>query len=123
MADQFVGTLTGVDSADETTERILLQADSGDVIVGGAGTNGNLELHNTTDKVSVSLGNGETGDLYLRDKNGNFTVALRAVESGYAGMWVGGQGLYGLVTLRNSTGKDTVNLGNGETGDLYLRDN
>jgi hypothetical protein len=109
MAKKFVGTLTGVDSTDQTKERILLQADSADVVVGGAATNGKLELRNTTDKISVSLGDGETGDLYLRDKNGNFTVALRAVENGYAGMWVGGQGRYGLVTLRNSSGKDTVN--------------
>jgi hypothetical protein len=94
---------------------------SGTIQAGGHSTNGKLELRNTTDKIAVSLGGGDTGDLYLRNKTGDFTVALRAVESNYAGLWVGGQGQFGLVTLRNSAGKDTVNLGNGETGDLYLR--
>ena len=94
---------------------------NGSVTAGGHKTAGKVELHNGTDKSSVSLGGGETGDLYLRNQAGKFTLALRAVENNLAGIWVGGSGQVGLLTLRNGSGKDTVTLGSGDTGDLYLR--
>ena len=102
------------------TATVKLKGD-GSVVAGGTKTVGKLELRNTADKVSVSLGGGDTGDLYLRNKTGVFTVALRSVEGEAAGIWVGGSGQKGLLTLRNAAGKDTVNLGGGDTGDLYLR--
>jgi hypothetical protein len=146
MPDKFVGSLTGVRTADQTKTLVTLNCDNGGgdlylannagtwtiaaravesthcgLWMGGSGQFGLLTLRNSTGKDTVNLGNGETGDLYMRDKDGNWTVAVRAVENNYCGMWMGGTGRFGLLTLRNSKGKDTVNLGNGETGDLYLR--
>ena len=146
MPDKFVGSLTGVRTADQTKTLVTLNCDNGGgdlylannagtwtiaaravgskhcgLWMGGSGQFGLLTLRNGTGKDTVNLGNSETGDLYMRDKDGNWTVALRAVENNYCGMWMGGTGRFGLITLRNSKGKDTVNLGNGETGDLYLR--
>jgi hypothetical protein len=91
MPDKFVGSMTGVRTADQTKTLVTLNCDNGG------------------------------GDLYLSDNSAAWTVAMRAVENNYCGLWMGGQKRFGLITLRNSTGKDTVNLGNGETGDLYLR--
>ncbi len=91
MPDKFVGSLTGVRTADQTKTLVTLNCDNGG------------------------------GDLYLSDNAGKWTIAARAVENNYCGIWMGGTGRFGLLTLRNSKGKDTVNLGNGETGDLYLR--
>lgn len=92
MPDKFVGSMTGVRTADQTKTLVTLNCDNGG------------------------------GDLYLSDNAGKWTIAARAVENNYCGIWMGGTGRFGLLTLRNSKGKDTVNLGNGETGDLYLRD-
>jgi len=113
------GSLTLRNIAGQNT--IFLDGGKADLFLGGANQDGTVVIRNSAGKDTVTLGNGETGDLYLRNKNGDFTVALRAVESGFAGMWIGGHSQYGLVVLRNSAGKDTVTLGNGETGDLYLR--
>ncbi|MFC7739169.1 hypothetical protein ACFQX4_26135, partial [Roseomonas sp. GCM10028921] len=87
--------------------------------IGGQGQTGFATLRSGAGKDTATLG-GETGDLYLRNKDGNFTIALRAVENNVAGMWIGGQGQTGFATLRSGAGKDTATLG-GETGDLYLR--
>src|SRR5689334_10369097 len=91
MPDKFVGSQTGVRTADQTKTLVTLNCDNGG------------------------------GDLYLANNAGTWTIAARAVESTHCGLWMGGSGQFGLLTLRNSKGKDTVNLGNGETGDLYLR--
>ena len=74
------------------------------------------------DHDTVSLG-GQTGDLYLRNTTGQFTVAIRAVENDVAGIWVGGKKQKGLLILRNGSDKNTVSIGGGETGDLYLQNN
>jgi len=80
-----------------------------------------LVIRNKNGHSMVNLGGGQTGDLYLRNEAGVFTVALRAVENDVAGIWVGGHGQKGLLILRNTAGKNIVDLGSGESGDLYLR--
>lgn len=82
---------------------------------------GTIVLKGSHGKDTVTAGGGDSGDLYLRNTKGELTVALRAAENALAGIWVGGHRLKGLLTLRNGTGKDTVTLGGGESGDLYLR--
>jgi hypothetical protein len=67
----------------------------------------------------VNLGNGETGDLFLRNSNGDFTIALRAVENDMAGMWIGGNGQNGHVIVRNAAGSNLIHL-DGKTGDIIL---
>jgi hypothetical protein len=89
----------------------LQNQDSGQIILkAGAG-----------DHDTVSLGGDQSGDLYLRNFTGQFTVAIRAVENDLAGIWVGGKKQKGLLILRNGSDKDTVSIGGGETGDIYLR--
>jgi hypothetical protein len=98
-----------------------VENDLAGIWVGGKKQKGLLILRNGSDKDTVSIGGGETGDIYLRNKSGEFTVAIRAVENDLAGIWVGGKKQKGLLILRNGSDKDTVSIGGGETGDIYLR--
>src|SRR5690242_8333592 len=72
MPDKFVGSLTGVRTADQTKTLVTLNCDNGG------------------------------GDLYLANNAGTWTIAARAVESTHCGLWMGGSGQFGLLTLRNS---------------------
>lgn len=82
---------------------------------------GTIVLRGSHGKDTVTAGGGDTGDLYLRNTKGESTVAIRAADNAHAGVWLGGHRLKGVLTLRNGTGKDTVTLGGGDSGDLYLR--
>jgi len=81
---------------------------------------GTIVLKGSHDNDTVSLGGGDTGDLYLRNDKGEFTLALRAVENALSGIWAGGHRHKGLLILRNGRNMNTVSLGGGDTGDLYL---
>ena len=116
-----------------STATMKLSGD-GSVVAGGKTTKGKVQLRNSTDKVSVTLGGGDTGDLYLCNAAGTFTLALRAVENDVAGIWVGGNSQIGLLTLRNKDGAFTVALraveddtagmwigGSGQNGHIIVR--
>src|SRR5262249_11440141 len=77
------------------------------VWVGGSGQTGLAVVRNGAGKNTVNLGGGDTGDLSLCNKDGNSTVALRAVENTVAGIWVGGSGQTGDLYLRNKDGNFT----------------
>jgi hypothetical protein len=88
--------------------------------IGGNDQTGWVTVRNKATKDTVSLG-GETGDLYLRKADGQFTIALRAVEGGVAGTWIGGFDQEGQIVVRNKQTKDVAYVG-GEHGLLELRD-
>ena len=86
--------------------------------IGGNGRTGSITLRNMGSKDVVNLG-GESGDLYLKKVDGQFTIALRADENGTAGAWIGGWNQNGQVVVRNHDTKNVVFLG-GEHGLLEL---
>jgi len=96
-----------------------VEKDLAGVWVGGHGQKGVFILRNGAGKATVGMGGGESGDLYLHNSKGEFTIALRAVENDLAGIWVGGHGQKGLLVLRDHHGSNTISL-DGEAGDIVL---
>jgi hypothetical protein len=91
-----------------------------EVVVAG-GEDGWVSIRNSEGAEVVSIGGAAgTGDLYLRNSSGQFTIALRAVEGHNAGAWIGGTGQTGWVTVRNKAGKDVAVVG-GEDGWVSVR--
>lgn len=102
----FARVVTGLDPANEaffpTVRTIRLNADTGEVIIGGPGTAGTLRLMNGENRETVTLdatfgnlrlgGNGADGDILLFSTTGD----------------------------RNNTGAATIHL-DGEAGDILLR--
>jgi hypothetical protein len=87
------------DAAERSTPNgpaITLDGGRARLVAGGDGKTGLTILRNDVAKDTVSIG-GESGDLFLSNKDGSRTVAVRAVDGSFAGIRAGGSGQTGLM--------------------------
>ncbi len=90
----------------------------GSIQAGGASTQGKVALRDGEGRELATL-SAATQDLVLRAPDGRGTMALRASENGYTGLWMGANQHSGLVVLRDGSGEERAII-SGERGRLEL---
>jgi hypothetical protein len=122
---------------------ITLNSETGNIVAGGGGADGDIVLRGNDDSDRIRLdagggnvwlgGNDADGDLVLFAAAGdNVTTAEATIhlDGGGANMFMGGQGADGDIVMRSVDGQDRIRLdagggniwlgGNGADGDLVL---
>jgi hypothetical protein len=114
----FQGSFDGKDTATNAKLRIRLDADRGDVLVGGDGTGGDLSIVNDTNETKIRLDAGgaepppppSTGP-HPGGPPAAGLITETIVLSGASGsISLGGAGQTGGFTLKGSTGKEGILL-------------
>jgi hypothetical protein len=101
-----------------------LQAESGNLTLGGGGINGDVLLKNSNDVATVSLnsangdltlgGSGTNGDISLKNSSDVETVHL---DSANGILTLGGAGVNGDVFIKNNSDIETIKI-TGSNGDI-----
>jgi hypothetical protein len=122
---------------------ISINSDTGNILAGGDGSDGDLVLRNGTGQNRIRLdadgangwfgGNGEEGNVVLFAASGDNETTSQAtiqLDGGGGNIFVGGNGSDGDLVLRNGTGQNRIRLdadgangwfgGNGEEGNVVL---
>ncbi|MDO5653050.1 MAG: hypothetical protein Q4G39_02995 [Brachymonas sp.] len=118
---------------------ITIEGASGNIHLGGNGSNGDVRLMHDKGEMTIHLdggkgnltmgGGGSQGDITLLNPEAKQTIHL---DGGNGNLTMGGSGSQGDITLLNPEAKQTIHLdggngnglfgGNGSNGDLRLTD-
>lgn len=90
---------------------------SATLYLGAEGTGGDLVLRDWENRERIKL-NSTQGDLTVLSSDGD---QLLHFDSGYAALYIGGQGNEGDVIVRDAANKERIKLDAGE-GDIWVRD-